>query len=126
MADVETLLRRVAYGDARAFPTPGRRNVHVATTITCDNGRVVKARPAESYVMVLQPQTPTILINGSGDLARDYAHFRAGLKVLPELALRVLARGGDALRGAFPLLTAAQRGCLAVCSERTNGHPLLL
>lgn len=34
VADVETLLRRVSYGDARAFPTPGRRNVHVATTIT--------------------------------------------------------------------------------------------
>ncbi|PZC75223.1 hypothetical protein B5X24_HaOG206530 [Helicoverpa armigera] len=29
VADVETLLRRVAYGDARAFPTPGRRNVHL-------------------------------------------------------------------------------------------------
>lgn len=50
--------------------------------------------------MVLQPQTPTILINGSGDLARDYAHFRAGLRVLPELTLRVLAHSGDALRAA--------------------------
>lgn len=33
--EVETLVRRVAYGDARAFPTPGRRNVHLDTTITC-------------------------------------------------------------------------------------------
>ncbi|CAH2238730.1 jg27656 [Pararge aegeria aegeria] len=33
-AEVETLVRRVAYGDARSFPTPGRRNVHLATTIT--------------------------------------------------------------------------------------------
>ncbi|KAJ2954976.1 hypothetical protein O0L34_g3319 [Tuta absoluta] len=95
VADVETLLRRVAYGDARSYPTPGRRNVHVATTITCDNGRIIKAKPAESYIMVLQPQTPTILINGSGDAARDYAHFRAGLKVFPELSVHVLARGGD-------------------------------
>lgn len=65
----------------------------------CDNGRIIKAKPAESYIMVLQPQTPTILINGSGDLARDYAHFRAGLRVLPELALHVLAHSGDMLRG---------------------------
>lgn len=91
VADVETLLRRVAYGDARAFPTPGRRNVHVATTITCDNGRIIKARPAESYIMVLAPQTPSILLNGSADVARDYAHFRAGLTVFPDLGVSVRA-----------------------------------
>ncbi|KPJ00924.1 Calsyntenin-1 [Papilio xuthus] len=90
--EVETLVRRVAYGDARAFPTPGRRNVHLDTTITCDNGRIIKARPAESYVMVLQPQTPSILLNGSGDAARDYAHFRAGLRVFADLSVRVVAR----------------------------------
>ncbi|CAB3255145.1 unnamed protein product [Arctia plantaginis] len=95
VADVETLLRRVSYGDARAFPTPGRRNVHVATTITCDNGRMIVARPAESYIMVLAPQTPSILLNGSEDLARDYAHFRAGLTVFPDLSVRVLAPGNE-------------------------------
>ncbi|XP_050357036.1 calsyntenin-1 [Nymphalis io] len=99
-AELETLLRRVAYGDARAFPTPGRRNVHLATTITCDNGRVIEARPAESYVMVLAPQTPTILLNGSADAARDYAHFRAGLPVFPDLRVQVLARSGDDVREA--------------------------
>lgn len=96
VADVETLLRRVAYGDARSFPTPGRRNVHVATTITCDNGRVLRARPADSYVMVLQPQTPTILLNGSTDAARDYAHFRAGLRVFPDLGVHVVAGDSEA------------------------------
>ncbi|KAG6446661.1 hypothetical protein O3G_MSEX004547 [Manduca sexta] len=89
VADVETLLRRVAYGDARAFPTPGRRNVHLDTTVTCDNGRVLKARPAEAYVMVLAPQTPSILLNGSAEVSRDYAHFRAGLPVFPDLDVRV-------------------------------------
>ncbi|XP_053618892.1 calsyntenin-1 [Plodia interpunctella] len=96
VADVETLLRRVAYGDARAFPTPGRRNVHVATTVTCDNGRVLSARPADSYVMVLQPQTPTILLNGSADAAKDYAHFRAGLKVFPDLGVNIVAGDSEA------------------------------
>ncbi|XP_041984118.1 calsyntenin-1 isoform X2 [Aricia agestis] len=91
--EVETLVRRVAYGDARSFPTPGRRNVHLATTITCDNGRVLHARGAESYVMVLAPQTPTILLNGTPDAAQDYAHFRAGLRVFPDLRVRVLPPG---------------------------------
>ncbi|XP_063834937.1 calsyntenin-1 [Ostrinia nubilalis] len=100
VADVETLLRRVAYGDARPFPTPGRRNVHLDTTITCDNGRIIKARPAEAYIMVLQPQTPSILLNGTADAARDYAHFRAGLRVFPDLRVHVLARDHDVLREA--------------------------
>ncbi|KOB75604.1 Uncharacterized protein OBRU01_01521 [Operophtera brumata] len=79
VADVETLLRRVSYGDARAFPTPGRRN----------------ARPAESYIMVLTPQTPSILLNGSADLARDYAHFRASLTVFPDLSALSLRRAAE-------------------------------
>ncbi|RVE52900.1 hypothetical protein evm_002377 [Chilo suppressalis] len=89
VADVETLLRRVSYGDARAFPTVGRRNVHLDTTITCDNGVVLKARPVEAYVMVLAPQTPGVLLSGQTDAARDYAHFRAGLKVFPDLTVRM-------------------------------------
>lgn len=66
----------------------------------CDNGRIIKAKPAESYIMVLAPQTPSILLNGSEDLARDYAHFRAGLTVFPDLSVRVLAGGnGHPLAG---------------------------
>ncbi|KAM3959932.1 LOW QUALITY PROTEIN: calsyntenin 1 [Aphomia sociella] len=93
VADVETLLRRVAYADARAAPTPGRRNVHVATTVTCDNGRVLHAKPADSYVTVLQPQTPAVLLTGGSDAARDYAHFRAGLRVFPDLTVRTETEG---------------------------------
>lgn len=98
VADVETLLRRVAYADGRPAPTPGRRNVHIATTVTCDNGRVLHARPADSYVMVLQPQVPSVLLNGTADLARDYAHFRAGLRVFPDVAVAVSAGGPAAPR----------------------------
>lgn len=61
----------------------------------CDNGRMIVARPAESYIMVLAPQTPSILLNGSEDLARDYTHFRAGLTVFPDLTVRVLAPGNE-------------------------------
>lgn len=64
---------------------------------------MIKARPAESYVMVLSPQTPTILLNGSSDAARDYAHFRAGLPVFPDLEVKVLSRDRDSLRGKWVL-----------------------
>lgn len=67
--------------------------------LSCDNGSIIKARPAESYIMVLAPQTPSILLNGTEDLARDYAHFRAGLTVFPDLAVRVVANGANALPG---------------------------
>lgn len=97
VADVETLLRKVTYGDARAFPTPGRRNVHVSTAVTCDSGRELAARPVEAYVMVLRPQTPAVLLNGSGDVARDYAHFRAGLRVFPDVTVRVVAHDSHPL-----------------------------
>lgn len=95
-ADVETLLRKVTYTNSRAFPTPGRRNIHIATTITCDNGRTIKARPAESYIMVLQPATPSVLLNGSADAARDYAHFRAGVRVFDDVEVRVTSSEGAA------------------------------
>lgn len=49
--------------------------------------------------MVLQPQTPSILLNGSGDAARDYAHFRAGLRVFADLGVRVVARDHGTLHG---------------------------
>ncbi|XP_048486862.1 calsyntenin-1 [Plutella xylostella] len=92
-ADVETLLRKVSYGDSRPFPTPGRRNVHVATTITCDNGRIIKAKPAESFIMVLQPLSPRIVLSGGAEAARDYAHFRRGLPVFPDLGISNNAQG---------------------------------
>lgn len=65
----------------------------------CDNGRVIKARPAESYIMVLAPQTPSILLNGSEDVARDYVHFRQGLTIFPDLTITVTAQGTHALAG---------------------------
>lgn len=49
--------------------------------------------------MVLAPQTPSILLNGTEDLARDYAHFRAGLTVFPDLSVKVIASGANALPG---------------------------
>jgi calsyntenin 1 len=50
--NLEVLLRKVGYLNSREFPTPGRRNIHVTTAITCERGRPVKVPSVESYIQV--------------------------------------------------------------------------
>lgn len=45
----------------------------------------MKVPPVESYIMVLQPQTPSIEINGTGNVAREYEDFRTGVRVFTDV-----------------------------------------
>lgn len=83
--NLEVLVRRIGYVNSREFPTPGRRNLRLTTSVTCDNGKSVKVPDAQTYVMVLRPQTPSISINGTGNLARKYEDFRMGVRVLADV-----------------------------------------
>ncbi|KAK5638899.1 hypothetical protein RI129_013194 [Pyrocoelia pectoralis] len=83
--NLETLVRKIGYANSREFPTPGRRNLKLITTVICDSGKMVKVPDSQTYVMVLRPQTPTININGTGNMARKYADFRLGVRVLPDI-----------------------------------------
>lgn len=58
-------------------------------TDRCDKGHMVKIPPVESYVMVLQPQTPTIEINGTSNIAREYEDFREGVRVFTDVHITV-------------------------------------
>lgn len=87
--NLETLIRKVGYINSREFPTPGRRNIHITTQVTCDKGRSVKVPPVESYIMVLQPQTPTIEINGTANIAREYEDFRQGVRIFTDVHITV-------------------------------------
>lgn len=49
----------------------------------------MKIPAVESYVMVLQPQTPNIIINGSNNIAREYQDFRGGVRIFPELKITI-------------------------------------
>lgn len=84
-----TLIRKVGYMNTRQFPTAGRRNLHLSTTVTCERGRPVKVPSVESYIMVLQPQQPTIDINGTGNVAREYDDFRLGVRVFTDVHITV-------------------------------------
>ncbi|XP_066260044.1 calsyntenin-1 isoform X1 [Euwallacea similis] len=83
--NLEILVRKVGYANTREFPTPGRRNLRLTTTVTCDNGKTVKVPDAQTYVMVLRPQTPSINLNGTGNMARKYEDFRMGVRVLADI-----------------------------------------
>lgn len=83
--NLETLVRKIGYVNSREFPTPGRRNLKLTTTVTCDNGKAVRVPDAQTYVMVLRPQTPTINLNGTGNMARKYEDFRMGVRVLADI-----------------------------------------
>ena len=85
--NVETLLRRVGYSNTRRFPTPGRRNFRLDTTILCEGGpatRPLAIPTVQSYVTVLPPPRPGITVNGTGFVAREYADFRLGVRVFPD------------------------------------------
>ncbi|CAH0549195.1 unnamed protein product [Brassicogethes aeneus] len=83
--NLEVLVRKIGYANTREFPTPGRRNLRLTTTVTCDNGKTVKVPDAQTYVMVLKPQTPSINLNGTGNMARKYEDFRMGVRVLADV-----------------------------------------
>uniref|UniRef100_A0A0K8SB61 Cadherin domain-containing protein n=1 Tax=Lygus hesperus TaxID=30085 RepID=A0A0K8SB61_LYGHE len=100
--NLEVLIKKIGYTNSREFPTPGRRNLHLTTTIMCEHGRTVKVPNVESYVMVLPPQQPTLIINGSSNLASDYHDFRKGVHVFADVHISVSppTSATSALKGA--------------------------
>ncbi|XP_022906089.1 calsyntenin-1 [Onthophagus taurus] len=85
--NLEILVRQIGYANSREFPTPGRRNLRLTTTVSCDNGQSIKIPDATAYIMVLRPQTPSITLNGTGNLARKYEDFRMGVRVLADVRI---------------------------------------
>ena len=55
----------------------------------CERGRPVKVPSVESYIMVLQPQQPSIDINGTGNVPREYEDFRLGVRVFTDVHITV-------------------------------------
>ncbi|XP_057335563.1 calsyntenin-1 [Microplitis mediator] len=84
--NVEILLRRVGYTNTRRFPTPGRRNFRIDTTIVCEGSEShpLQIPSVQSYVTVLPPPRPGITVNGTAYVAREYADFRLGVRIFPD------------------------------------------
>ncbi|GFX96478.1 calsyntenin-1 [Trichonephila clavipes] len=88
-SNLEDLISRVGYVNSREFPTPGRRSVQIGTTVTCAKGKTVKVPPVEAYIMVLQPELPSITINGTPNLAREYEAFKQGIQLFASVSVLI-------------------------------------
>ncbi|XP_076451662.1 calsyntenin-1-like [Babylonia areolata] len=84
VTEVENILRQVTYVNARSFPTPGRRNLRIDTTVMC-NGQKVVIPAVESYVMVQEPPQAIIVINGAANLTRLVYEFERGLRIFHDV-----------------------------------------
>ncbi|XP_071043121.1 calsyntenin-1-like [Parasteatoda tepidariorum] len=87
--NLEDLISRVGYVNSREFPTPGRRSVQISTTVTCSKGKTVKVPSVEAYIMVLQPELPSITINGTPNLAREYEAFKQGIQLFASVSVLI-------------------------------------
>lgn len=82
--EVEKILREVTYVNARAFPTPGRRNLRIDTSVMC-NGQPQVLPAVESFVMVKEPPKAVIVINGAANLTRLVYEFERGLRIFHDV-----------------------------------------
>ncbi|XP_076320590.1 calsyntenin-1-like [Tachypleus tridentatus] len=87
--NLEKLVSNVMYWNSRKFPTPGRRNLYLDTVVMCSNGKPQKVPEIKSYVMVMQPEEPSIVINGTSNLAREYKAFKEGIELFNTISLTV-------------------------------------
>lgn len=85
--DVEDVISQVAYINQREYPTPGRRSLKLSTTITCTDGKVVKVPQKDTYVMVMPADQPSISINGTPNLAREYEAFMQGIELFSSVSI---------------------------------------
>ncbi|KAK7094297.1 calsyntenin-1-like [Littorina saxatilis] len=84
VSEVEKIVREVTYVNARSFPTPGRRNLRIDTSVTC-NGQQLVVPPVDSYVMVKEPPKAVIHINGAANLTRLVYEFELGLRIFHDV-----------------------------------------
>lgn len=94
--NLETLVRRVGYVNSREFPTPGRRNVQVTTSVLCTSGKSVKVPVVESYITVLQREQPIIAISGTSEVCK-YVECSHGVKIFSSVSISVSKPGQASL-----------------------------
>ncbi|CAG7821415.1 unnamed protein product [Allacma fusca] len=67
----------------------------VSMHICCESSKTIKIIPSDSFVMVLPPQKPTIEINGTSNLPRDYEDFRLGVRVFSDVRVTISSDRDD-------------------------------
>lgn len=55
-SNIEQLLRNIQYINTKEFPTIGRRNIEVKTTVSCPNKKAIRLPPVNTYLMVMKEE----------------------------------------------------------------------
>ncbi|XP_033097836.1 calsyntenin-1-like isoform X2 [Anneissia japonica] len=79
-------MQQIGYINERQYPTPGQRPLTITTKATCD-GQAVKIRKVESYLMVVRPSEPTIILSGSNHIARMASDLVTGILPLSDISI---------------------------------------
>ncbi|KAK3087668.1 hypothetical protein FSP39_008933 [Pinctada imbricata] len=88
LSEVSTLVQNVGYINARKFPTPGRRNLDVRTTVRC--GGTTNVLPKiESYIMVHPAHDPKITITGKNLYKVFRENINAGFTMFDKLNIAI-------------------------------------
>lgn len=86
-SEIEKLVRRIGYVNSRRFPTPGRRDLTIDTSVTCANGRALEISPLTSTVVVMEMEHQQTTLSATPNLARDEHSVKLGVHVFADLTV---------------------------------------
>ncbi|KAL5015471.1 hypothetical protein ScPMuIL_009741 [Solemya velum] len=84
VTELETLLSEITYVNFRRYPTPGRRNLNIQTTLQCTE-QETNLPEVSTYVMVQQVQQPVISLDGAKTFTTTPDDLRMGQKVFSDI-----------------------------------------
>jgi len=100
--NVSTLVHQVAYLNTREFPAPGKRLIHLATTLHCKSGKTIHLENNSLDVYVVPVPEPNIEITGTPNIARDYEDFKLGVRIFADAHVVMTtgsSNGGEPVNG---------------------------
>jgi len=87
-ADIEKVVRDVAYVNYRTFPTPGRRNYNVRTSVHCGDTEEILPL-VESYVFVEHSNKPVISLSGHEIVTGSKNELKNGIQIFKDVGVHV-------------------------------------
>lgn len=87
-SDIEKLVQQLTYINYRTFPTPGRRNLNVKTSVHC--GTTEEILPTvDSFIFVEHSNKPVITIAGHNVVTGNKEALEKGMPVFKDVSIHV-------------------------------------
>ncbi|CAI5441359.1 unnamed protein product [Caenorhabditis angaria] len=91
---ISKMLRRVAYVNTQATPTPGHRSFEIKTEVTCQNKKI-QLEASKGYIFVQQLAEPTLSISASTVLKSNHHNVKVGQAMVPDLTITISQANAD-------------------------------